>query len=63
MQEMDGEVYEEGHFEVGDIWAQARQRKPVDMGDEEMEVFVGLIQGMLKWEHGSRGTGLRLTSC
>jgi hypothetical protein len=54
MQEEDGELYEEGQFELGDIWGQARQRRPVDMGDGEMGCFVEMILKMLRWEPGER---------
>jgi hypothetical protein len=54
MQEQDEQVYEPDDFEYGELWHHARLRKPLDMPDPEMEVFMGLIQQMLQWEPASR---------
>ncbi|KAG6354949.1 hypothetical protein INS49_004030 [Diaporthe citri] len=54
IQEHDQQVYEPDDFEYGDIWHHAKIRKPWDMSDREMEVFVGLIQAMLQWDPESR---------
>jgi hypothetical protein len=54
MQERDEVVYEPEDFEYGDIWHQARRRKPLDMSDSEMQDFVHLIQDMLRWEPETR---------
>lgn len=48
--------YEEGMFEVGDVWHQARQRVPVGMGEEEMGQFVEMVVGMLRWVPEERMT-------
>ncbi|KAK2607069.1 hypothetical protein N8I77_005776 [Diaporthe amygdali] len=54
MQEQDEQVYEPDDFEYGDIWHHARIRKPLDMSDNEMEVFVSLVKVMLQWDPESR---------
>lgn len=54
VQERDGEVYGPDDFEYGDIWHHARRRKPRDMPDGEMDVFVDLVQKMLQWQPESR---------
>ncbi|KAH8879447.1 kinase-like protein [Thozetella sp. PMI_491] len=54
MQERDETTYDLEDFEFGDIWHHARRRKPIDMGDSELEVFVGLILQMLRWEPEAR---------
>lgn len=41
-------------FEWGDIWHQARFRKPLDMSDHDLEVFVGLLRQMMQWRPGDR---------
>jgi serine/threonine protein kinase len=42
--------YGPGDFEYGDIWHQARMRKPLDMSDGDMDVFVRMILKMLQWQ-------------
>jgi serine/threonine protein kinase len=54
MQEQDDEIYGPDDFEFGDIWHHAKIRKPLDMSDTEMEIFVDLIRKMLQWEPTSR---------
>jgi serine/threonine protein kinase len=54
MQEQDGEIYGPDDFEYGDIWHQAKIRKPLDMTDQELEMFINLIQKMLQWQSESR---------
>ncbi|KAH8666998.1 kinase-like domain-containing protein [Xylariales sp. PMI_506] len=54
MQERDEDVYTPDHFEYGDIWHHARIRKPWDMSDDDMEVFVGMLLKMLHWEPEQR---------
>ena len=57
-QEEGEDVWGEDDFEFGDIWWQARRRKPLDMEDEEMECFVGMLLGMMSWRAEDRpGTG------
>ncbi|KAH8840013.1 hypothetical protein MCOR02_003407 [Pyricularia oryzae] len=52
--EVHGEEVEPGDFGYGDIWYQGRQRKPLDMSDGELEVFVGLVLSMLRWQAEER---------
>ncbi|TLD21395.1 hypothetical protein PspLS_09289 [Pyricularia sp. CBS 133598] len=52
--EVNGEEVEPGDFEYGDIWYQGRQRKPLDMSDGELEIFVGLVLSMLRWKAEER---------
>ncbi|KAE9366610.1 kinase-like protein [Stipitochalara longipes BDJ] len=55
MHEEDGqEPYEPDEFEYGDIWHEARKRKPLDMSDIEMKAFVDLVMRMLQWEPETR---------
>ncbi|KAI6360771.1 hypothetical protein MCOR25_006659 [Pyricularia grisea] len=49
-----GEEVQPGDFEYGDIWYQGRQRKPMDMSDDELEIFVGLVLSMLRWKAAER---------
>ncbi|TLS28026.1 hypothetical protein PpBr36_02024 [Pyricularia pennisetigena] len=49
-----GQEVEPGDFEYGDIWDQGRQRKPLDMSDGDLEVFVGLVLSMLQWKADER---------
>ena len=50
MEEHDKEVYGPGDFEYGDIWYQARWRKPLDMSDSDLELFVDLMKKMMRFE-------------
>ncbi|KAK4450275.1 kinase-like protein [Podospora aff. communis PSN243] len=56
VEERDETVYEEGEFEWGDVWDQARQRRPRGMCDEEMREFVEMVLGMLAWVAEERPT-------
>ena len=49
IQEYDGEIYGPDDFEYGDIWHQAKNRKPLDMSDPGLELFISLIQEMLQF--------------
>ncbi|KAK8093190.1 uncharacterized protein PG998_014591 [Apiospora kogelbergensis] len=50
----DEELYGDDDFPRGDIWFQARKRKPLDMSEEDLGQFVRLIQKMLQWEPENR---------
>lgn len=52
--EWDGEEYGPDEFAYGDIWHQARTRKPLDMSKDELGVFVSLMKEMLQWTPESR---------
>lgn len=54
MQERDEEEYGPDDFEYGDIWYHAKRRKPLDMSDQEMNIFVRLILEMLQWDPKER---------
>lgn len=41
-------------FKTGDIWYQARLRKPLDMSEVELGVFMDLILSMLAWDLDAR---------
>ncbi|KAK8108217.1 kinase-like domain-containing protein [Apiospora kogelbergensis] len=41
-------------FPRGDVWFQGRNRKPLDMSEEDLGQFVHLIQKMLQWEPENR---------
>jgi hypothetical protein len=53
-QEEGEDVWTEEDFEYGDIWWQARRRRPLDMEIGEMESFVDMLLSMMQWEAGKR---------
>ncbi|KAK6065030.1 hypothetical protein SCUP515_11429 [Seiridium cupressi] len=42
--------YGDDLYPRGDIWQQAKERKPQDMSNEDMEAFLRLILKMLQWQ-------------
>lgn len=52
--ELEGEEPEPDHYSYGDIWYQAKWRKPLDMSDDDMKLFVDLLLQMMQWTPGSR---------
>lgn len=52
--EDSGWTYGPEHFDYGDIWHQARWRKPLDMSNEELNVFLGLLGEVLQWRPEAR---------
>lgn len=54
--EQEKEDYGNNDYPWGDIWAQARQRKPKDMSDDDMNMFVRFILRMTQWEPEKRAT-------
>ncbi|KAK6824620.1 protein kinase domain protein [Apiospora arundinis] len=51
--EQDEDEYDDD-FPRGDVWHQGRNRKPLDMSEEDLAGFVHLIQKMLRWEPENR---------
>ncbi|KAK3317789.1 kinase-like domain-containing protein [Cercophora scortea] len=52
--EDNGEPWGPDDFEYGDIWHHAGRRKPLDMDEEEMRVFVHLLLQMMRWDPKER---------
>ncbi|KAK3689556.1 kinase-like domain-containing protein [Podospora appendiculata] len=48
------EEYGPDDFEYGDIWHHAGRRRPLDMDEKEMRVFVYLMQDMMRWDPRER---------
>ncbi|KAH9900465.1 kinase-like domain-containing protein [Xylariomycetidae sp. FL2044] len=56
----DEDPWEPDDFEYGDIWYQAKVRKPLDMAEGDMESFVRMILKMLQWQPEKRPTTTEL---
>lgn len=41
-------------YEWGDIWYQARYRKPLDMSERDLELFVEMLLRMMRWDPEAR---------
>jgi len=48
IQEYDEMVYGPEYFEYGDIWHQARWKKPLDMSGRDLELCMDLVQKMVQ---------------
>lgn len=54
--ELEGEEPEPDDYNYGDIWYQAKWRKPLNMSEDDMKLFVDLLLLMMQWTPESRPT-------